>query len=93
MSLHITSDYSRLRPGYDYQRSGASWIGVPRGSEPSINWRHIDGPLLYRRDGQLHWLTLWERLRCWLGYDDANSLDRKYALPPSALPESPEANR
>ena len=46
--------------------------------EPNIHWKHIDGPLLVMRDGQMHWLTLWERLCCALGWHDARSLERKH---------------
>lgn len=72
--MHIISDPSLRRPGYVYTENG---IGYPETNRPGIVWNHIDGPLLYYRDGQLHWLTLWERLRCWLGLDDAFSLEAK----------------
>lgn len=72
--MHIISDKSLQRPGYVYNDSG---IGYPETNRPSIRWDHIDGPLLHYRDGQMHWLTLWERLRCWWGLDDATSLERK----------------
>lgn len=26
-------------------------------SVPSIQWNHIDGPLLHMRSGEIHWLT------------------------------------
>ncbi len=52
-------------------------IGYPAGSLPSIQWNHIDGPLLHLRDGRLHWLTLWERIRLRLGLDTALTLERK----------------
>ncbi len=44
---------------------------------PYITLRHIDGPLLTFRDGQMHWLTIWERIQLWLGRIDAESLERK----------------
>lgn len=72
--MHIASDKSLYRAGYIYNERG---IGYPAGNRPYIVWKHIDGPLLHARDGQLHWLTLWERLRCWLGFDDADSLEKK----------------
>lgn len=50
-------------------------------AKPSIQWTHIDGPLLHLRCGTLHWLTFRERFRVWLGLDDAYSLERKYAPP------------
>ncbi len=53
-------------------------IGYPADAQPSINRRHIDGPLLYLRNGEMHWLTLWERLLLLLGKVDALALERKY---------------
>lgn len=47
--------------------------------EPEIVWNHIDGPLLWLRDGQLHWLTFLERIQCWFGFADAHSIERKRA--------------
>ncbi len=49
----------------------------PAGALPHIQWDHIDGPLLNLRDGRLHWLTLWERIRFRLGFDTALTLERK----------------
>ncbi len=72
--MHIISDPSLKRPGYVYNKQG---IGYPAGSDPEIIWKHIDGPMLCARDGQLHWLTPWEMFRCWLGWDDAKSIERK----------------
>lgn len=46
---------------------------------PSIQWNHIDGPLLHLRSGELHWLTWWERVRVWLGYENEFTLEKKYA--------------
>ncbi len=45
---------------------------------PFIIPNHIDGPLLHFRDGQLHWLTLWERFWFWCGKTDAYKLEYKY---------------
>lgn len=75
--MHIVSDKSLMRVGLVYRECpGGGWIGhVP--ADPFINWTHIDGPLLYYSDGQLHWLTLWERLRCWLSLDDARTIQMK----------------
>ncbi|MDE2100304.1 MAG: hypothetical protein KGL39_23840 [Patescibacteria group bacterium] len=47
-------------------------------SRPHLTMNHIDGPLLCMRNGELHWLTLWERLRVALGLDDAMSLEKKH---------------
>jgi len=49
-----------------------SWSG-----RPSFVMKHIDGPLLVFRDGQMHWLTLWERFLVWAGRQTAESLERK----------------
>ena len=46
-------------------------------ARPVIQSHHIDGPLLYFRDGQLHWLTLWERFLFAFGWTDADKLERK----------------
>lgn len=77
--MHIISDQSLRRQGYVYEElpNNGGWIGRPETNRPSINWKHIDGPLLYFRNGQLHWLSYRERLRCWLGWDDAASLEKK----------------
>lgn len=44
---------------------------------PVINAKHIDGPVLYFRDGQMHWLTLWERFLFAIGLTDADAIERK----------------
>lgn len=49
----------------------------PNNARPMLNMRHVDGPVLFFRDGQMHWLTLRERLRVRLGWDDATSLERR----------------
>lgn len=48
-------------------------------SVPSIQWNHIDGPLLHMRSGEIHWLTIWERLRMWLAMDNEYTLERKHS--------------
>ena len=50
------------------------WEG---GHAPTINRRHIDGPLLVFSDGQLHWLTPWERLLLAIGLTDAARLQAR----------------
>lgn len=52
-------------------------VSFPIGGRPHINSRHIDGPLLSFRDGQMHWLTLWERFLLALGLTDAERLELK----------------
>lgn len=72
-----SSDDSQKRP--DYIEIGHG-ISVPFNPDavPYIQWNHIDGPLLHTRNAQLHWLTLWERLRVWLAYDNEFTLERKH---------------
>jgi hypothetical protein len=52
-------------------------IGYPSSSRPRLTMKHIDGPFLTFRDGQMHWLTICERFRVWLKWDDALSLEQK----------------
>jgi hypothetical protein len=52
-------------------------VGFHMSARPSIRLNHIDGPLLTFRDGQMHWLTLWERLLLRFGQTDAETLERK----------------
>jgi hypothetical protein len=54
-----------------------SYVGWEGGHGPSINWKHIDGPMLIFSDGQMHWLTLGERLRLACGRTDAAKLEVK----------------
>ena len=45
-------------------------------AKPRINWKHVDGPMLMWA-GHVDWLTWSERVRCWLGKDDAETLAQK----------------
>lgn len=66
------------RPGWVcVPAPGGGFIGWQGGGRPSIQPHHIDGPLLAFSDGQLHWLTLWERFLFALGLADAERLERK----------------
>jgi hypothetical protein len=58
----------------DQPHPGVSW---PKSNRPSIVPNHIDGPLLTFRDGQMHWLTPWERIQFFFGLTDAEKLERK----------------
>jgi hypothetical protein len=49
----------------------------PMHARPSIQPNHIDGPVLTFRDGQMHWLTIWERLMFRFGLTDAERIERK----------------
>ena len=44
---------------------------------PIINWRHIDGPVLFFSDGQMQWLSIAQRFMVRLGIHDADSLQVK----------------
>lgn len=52
------------------------------GRQPSINWWHIDGPLLYTSDCRLHWLTLWECIQIHFGLTSIHALDQKHRRRP-----------
>ncbi len=56
---------------------GGGFVGWEGGGKPHINARHADGPLLCFSDGQLHWLTLWERVQFAFGWTDAEKLEKK----------------
>lgn len=73
--MHIVSDKSLQRDGYIYNEAG---IGYPAGKKHSINWKHINGPLMYHSDGGIHWLTWRERFALWIGLTDEVSIDRQY---------------
>lgn len=57
---------------------GGGSVCWPAHSRPSIQANHIDGPLLHMRNGEMHWLTIWERILFKLGRADAFSLERKH---------------
>lgn len=44
---------------------------------PSVQWNHIDGPLLIRTDGTLHWLSWLERFALLLNLTDARRIEDK----------------
>ena len=52
----------------------ADGVSFPIESRPSIQWRHVDGPLLCFSDGQMHWLSWRERIRVCLGMEDEHTL-------------------
>ncbi len=52
--------------------------GVFSSGNPSIVWKHIDGPLLICRDGTIHWLTTRERIWMKLGLTNIDQLETKY---------------
>lgn len=73
--MHIVSEASLKRPGHTYNAHG---IGLASESDPSINWKHIDGPLLYTSQGRLHWLTWWERIQMHFGWTTIDKLNWKH---------------
>ncbi len=77
MVIYNPEEMISPREGWIYEEApGGGFIGYRSDARPDIVWRHIDGPLLCARNGALHWLT--ERFRCWLGLDDALSLESKH---------------
>lgn len=53
-------------------------ISYPQDSQPHIQWNHADGPVLFCKDGTVHWLTLLERLWLRAGLLSIEKLDEKY---------------
>jgi len=64
-------------PHHEGWVSSSFGVGFPISNRPSLKMKHIDGPLLTFRDGQMHWLTLWERLMVRLGIHNAETLEWK----------------
>ena len=62
-----------MKTYWDDPPLGASF---PKDARPSI--KHIDGLVLFFSDGQMHWLTIWERAMLRIGWIDAESLQRKH---------------
>jgi len=75
-----------MRIGYyrdTYQRTPGGWVGYPMNFQPAtINWKHIDGPLMYLTNGQLHWLTYRERIQLFFRLTDIHELDVKHQRRP-----------
>ena len=68
-----------LREGWEtYDAGNGMQVSFPSDSEPHINWKHVDGPMLSCRDGAIHWLSWWERFCLWAGIYDINHLDKKH---------------
>lgn len=55
-------------------------VSVEQDSEPSIQWNHIDGPLLHCLDGSMHWLTLREKVLLRWKKITIGDLNDKYSL-------------
>jgi hypothetical protein len=80
-----TTEEMPSRPGWIYEEApGGGYYGYQASARPDIQWNHIDGPLLHFRNGELHWLTWRERFRCWMGWDDAETLEAKHR--PNLIP-------
>lgn len=68
--------WSGERDGWVTNEIGISWPSpLPK---PRINAKHIDGPVLFFSDGQMHWLTVVERVMVRLGIHNAESLQVKH---------------
>ena len=57
-------------------------VDYPSDTKPSIQWEHVDGPLLICRDGTPHWLTRKERIWLRLGLTTIEQLDAKHNRDP-----------
>jgi hypothetical protein len=57
-------------------------------NNPGFVPHYIDGPMVYSSDGQMHWLTLWERIQWRLGLTDAEKLQPKLRPRLTAAPSS-----
>jgi hypothetical protein len=78
MSIRFSSNKS-MRAGYISEPApGGGFIEYPAGIEPDVVWNHIDGPLLYLSNCQLHWLTWRERLALWLGLTTIETINADY---------------
>jgi hypothetical protein len=72
------SENAPKRPGYCYEPApGGGFIGYPQTARPHIR-ANIDGPLLVMRNGEMHYLTTWERILFRLGKTDALALEQKH---------------
>ena len=47
-------------------------------SLPYVQWNHIDGALLHLRNGELFWLSWWDRIQLRLKWTDVYALESKY---------------
>ena len=54
-------------------------VSYQQGAQPFIQPNHIDGPMLCMRTGEVHWLTLFERIKFVFGWTDAYKLERKHS--------------
>lgn len=69
----------RRRPNCVYEPApGGGFIVWPATSVPEIVSRHIDGPYIRFRNGEIQWLTLRERAFHLLGWITAEDLEEKY---------------
>lgn len=66
-----------------YQGNLLSAVTFPKEGErePYIDWLHPDGPLLTCRNGELHWLSYFERFKIRFGYLTIYDLEHKVMSP------------
>lgn len=77
--IFTTEEMPVQRQGWIYEEApGGGYYGYLDTARPYIQWNHIDGPLLHFRNGEVHWLTLWERFCCFWDIHDALTLEKKY---------------
>lgn len=52
-------------------------IRTTNGEPAYIQWDHVDGPLLHTNNGQLYWLSIWDRLKLKLKLTTIQKLSNK----------------
>lgn len=50
----------------------------PKEDRPSVQWNHVNGPLLNLVDGTIHWLTLLERFLLWTNNATLDEIQEKH---------------
>lgn len=46
-------------------------------TEPTVQWNHVDGPMMRRRDGTLYWLRWRDRFMHWVGKWSLREIERR----------------
>lgn len=57
---------------------GELGISFESNIEPSIQWNHVDGPLLHLSTAGVVWLSFRERFLLWIGHTDVDELNIKH---------------
>lgn len=68
----------RFHPNIPVRSDAQCGVLYPAGSKPSIQWKHVDGPMLACRDGSIHFLTWKERLALHFKLITIDELDARH---------------